>query len=176
MTRLVFLDTETTGLDPAHHSVWEIAWAVNDGPIRSAVIPHTLEGADPKALELNQYQDRYGNNSLAVSLIIEATLLEELEGATIVGSNPAFDTAFLRKRWGRAPWHHRLLDVAAYGMGVLALDRPEGLASIADRLRDFGHDIPVPDHSAAGDVATLRAVYDALRLTSGVSAVKETDR
>lgn len=34
---------------------------------------------------------------------------------------------------------------------------------LAADLRERGHDIPEPDHTAAGDVATTRAVFDALR-------------
>lgn len=158
---LVFLDTETTGLDPALHEVWEIAWAVEDGPIMSAVVPHTLRTADPKALELNGY---WGRGFVADPVeSSDVTLRETLTGATIVGANPAFDTAFLRVRWGVAPWHHRLIDVEAMALGILGLDRPKGLNGLAEQLSGYGHDIPDPGHAAAGDVATTRAVYHALR-------------
>jgi len=161
---LVYLDTETTGLDPERHHVWEIAWALDDGPILSTLVPHTLAGADPKALELNGYYERITEtHEFRKVVTAEGDLRNILEGATVVGSNPAFDTAFLRHRWGVAPWHHRLLDVAAYGMGVLNRNRPEGLASVAGYLRQEGHDIPEPDHTAAGDVACLRATFKALQ-------------
>lgn len=42
MRPLVFLDTETTGLDPARHEVWEIAYAVGKHDILSAIVPHQL--------------------------------------------------------------------------------------------------------------------------------------
>lgn len=164
MSDLVFLDTETTGLDPALHEVWEVAYAINDGPIESRFLPHTLRAADPKALELNGYRKRM---PLVVrsdfGIFADVELRELLTGATIVGANPAFDTAFLRARWGAAPWHHRLIDVESMALTVLGYERPKGLRDLASDLRDRGHDIPAPDHAAAADVSTTRAVYDALR-------------
>lgn len=163
---LVFLDTETTGLDPDRHEVWEIAYAVDDGPILSAIVPHDFRKPDPRALAMNGYLDRaldgYDHD-------FDSTLKRIIRGATLVGANPAFDAAFLRARWGfYSPWHHRLWDVEAYAAGVLGLDKLEGLAGVATTLRDLGHDIPEPDHTAAGDVATLRASFYALRWISKV--------
>jgi DNA polymerase-3 subunit epsilon len=157
---LVFLDIETTGLDPERHEPWEMAYAVDDGPILSAVVPHTLSHPDPKALALNGYLDRY---DVPTGPAFEDLLRVRLDGATLVGANPAFDAAFLRTRWGYGPWHHRLWDVEAYAAGVLVLDKVPGLATIATMLRDLGREIPEPDHSAAGDVATLRACFRALQ-------------
>lgn len=84
-----------------------------------------------------------------------------------MGANPAFDAAFLTARWGTAPWHLRLLDVEAYAMGALGYDRPRGLATITQDLRARGFEIPVPDHSAAADVAATRAAFYALRRIYG---------
>lgn len=162
MTHLVYLDVETTGLDPRRHEVWEVAWAIEGNPIRSGVIAHDLKRPDPAALRVNRYLDRVGERDLRAELVFETDVVEALAGATIVGANPAFDTAFLAARWKRAPWHHRLLDVEAYAMGALGWDRPRGLAAIHAELVDFGHAIPAPDHTAAGDVACVRACHVAL--------------
>lgn len=162
---LVFLDTETTGLDPLRHEVWEIAFAVNDGDIRSGIVPHLGGSADPQALAMNGYFDR-ARSALGPRLWlhdVEIELRAALAGATVVGSNPAFDTAFLRQRWGVAPWHYRLWDVSAYAAGVLGHEQPLGLHAITQELRELGYEIPDPDHSAAGDVATLRAAFRALQ-------------
>lgn len=161
MNDLVFLDTETTGLDPALHEVWEIAFAINDRSIASGVIPHGLHTADPDALAMNGYTVR--GLGVAPDPWLDIELKHLLAGNTIVGANPAFDTAFLRARWGVAPWHHRLIDVESMAFAVLGYVRPKGLHALAADLRDRGHDIPAPDHTAAGDVATTRAVYEALR-------------
>lgn len=157
----VYLDTETTGLDPYVHEVWEIAYAVDDGPILSAFVSHRLATADGTALDLNGYTSRF--NPALVEALFDAQAKEDLAGATLVGANPAFDAGFLRHRWRAAPWHHRLLDVETYAMPALGLAKPAGLAGITARLREMGHDIPEPDHTAAADVATVRACHLALR-------------
>jgi DNA polymerase-3 subunit epsilon len=158
---LVFLDTETTGLDPDRHEVWEIAYAVDDEPILSAVVPHSFANPDPKALAMNGYLDRALD--VRPSRLFEESVKADLDGATLIGANPAFDAAFLRARWGVTPWHHRLWDVEAYAAGVLGWDKLRGLAGIAEALREMGHEIPEPDHTAAADVATLRAAFRALQ-------------
>ena len=160
---LVFLDTETTGLDPDRHEVWEIAWAVNDGPIRSTQLPHSLRHADPTALSMNGYTKRGGVTLLEASIKLESEVKEALTGSILVAANPAFDASFLRARWGAAPWHYRLWDLEAFAAGVLSMSEPKGLAFIAEALGHYGFDIPKPDHSAAADVATLRASFRALQ-------------
>jgi DNA polymerase-3 subunit epsilon len=148
---LIYLDTETTGLDPHQHQVWEIAWAVEDGPVNVMQVHHSLAGADVVALRINKYVDRWEQ---AADDSLEAALRRDLRGSTLVCSNPSFDEAFLRARWRETPWHHRKIDIATYAMPALGLDRPAGLAQIAERLG-----VRAPDHTAAGDVLTLRACY-----------------
>lgn len=162
---LVFLDIETTGLDPSRHEVWEIAYAVDDGPVRSSFVAHGAAGADPVALRLNGYLQRFRGEPL-LGLTFESELREVLKGATVVGANPAFDTGFLRERWGDTPWHHRLWDVEAYAAGVLGLDKLLGNAGVADTLRERGFTIPQPDHTAAADVEATRASFYALKSLS----------
>lgn len=165
---LVFLDTETTGLE-LHHDIWEAAWAVDDGPVTSLFLSHSLANADPKALELNGYFTRTAGFPEA-TLTGDLYLREALEGATIVGANPAFDAIRLQLRWGAQPWHYRMIDVSSMAVGVfghaafdLESGRPPGMAGVQELLVDYGIEgIPEPDHTAAGDVACLRACYQAL--------------
>lgn len=163
MTPLCFIDTETTGLDPEVHQAYEVAWAFDHGPIERLVLPHTLEGADPYALKVGHYLDRDIFAETQASKGELSDLRRRLRGVTLVGSNPAFDASFLKKVFGEAPWHHRLVNVAEGGMWVFNWDRPKGLAAVAEELRALDYEIPEPDHTAAGDVATTRAVYYALR-------------
>lgn len=160
---LVFIDTETTGLDPDRHEIWELAFAIDDGPIHSGPVPHSLRHADPFALDLNGYHSRFVD---ARPGAIEPQCRRALTGATLVAANPAFDAAFLRARWGETPWHYRLWDVEAYAAGVLGMHTLTGLAGVADALRSLGHDIPDPNHTAAADVATLQATFYALHSIS----------
>lgn len=154
---LVFVDVETTGLDPSLHSIWEVAFAVDDGPILSSFVAHSTEHADPGALEVNGYLDRFQGAPL-LGLEFERQLRGALTGNTLVAANPAFDAAFLRARWGVAPWRYRLLDVEAYAMPYFDLDVPVGLARIAELLG-----IEAPDHTAHADVDVLRKCFYELR-------------
>jgi len=163
LSHLAFLDTETTGLSLDLHDVWEVAFAIGYGEIQSVVVPHSLKTADPKALELNGYADRFPQGARATSPAVDVWLREQLTGKTLVGANVAFDAYRLERRWGAAPWHYRMVDVESMAVVAFDLDKPLGLKGITDRLREDGWTIPEPDHTAAGDVATLRATYVALR-------------
>lgn len=157
----VYLDTETTGLNPLRHQVWEMAWALDDGPVNSAVVPHTLDNADPRALEINRYHERWDRANLRD---IEQPLRAAIQGQTLVAANPAFDAAFLQSRWGcwgNAPWKYRMLDIEAYAAGVLGWDKPYGLATIAEELG-----IEPGDHTAEQDVRCLRECHKRLSARS----------
>lgn len=158
---IVYLDTETTGIDPTRHQVWEIAYAVDDGPVHSGIVPHTTISAERAALDIGRYDDRTIGQSTSYDL--DGVTFTALTDATLCGANPAFDAAFLRARWGQAPWRYRLLDVEAYAMGALGYDETKGLKTIRDDLVRLDYEIPEPDHTAAGDVATVRACHQALR-------------
>lgn len=155
---IVYVDTETTGLDRDRHEVWEIAFAVEDGPIVSGMVHHSLRHADADALLANGYHRRPHR----ISESIEPTLRTALAGATMCAANPAFDAGMLTARWGYAPWHYRLFDVEAYAAGVLRHETPRSLRDIAAELAEMGYDVPQPNHTAAGDVATLRACHRSL--------------
>jgi hypothetical protein len=70
VSRLVFLDTETTGLNPWHHEVWEIAVITRkvieheDQPTQTVDEEHVfhvkpdLTKADPTALRICRYYER----------------------------------------------------------------------------------------------------------------------
>lgn len=179
MSTYLFLDVETTGLEPGVHSVWEIAYAIDNEPIKSSFVSHHLETADPKALELNGYRDRIDAEPVGPFQYVgiehgeafEDELYDKALNLTLVAANPAFDQSFLSARWGQVPWHYRLFDIESYACGVLSLEKPMGLKGVTDELRKRGFVIPEPNHSAAGDVATLRSAFDALRSLGGLVPV-----
>lgn len=175
MTTHCYLDTETTGLDARLHDTFELAWAIEDDPIRTVLLPHTLEYATPEALRINRYYER-GLDQFAPTGQFGwrdelAAFAQQAEGATIVAANPAFDQEALTKKLGYRPWHYRLLDVEAFAAGVLGLNRLMGLASLTDLLNDHGWGITKPDHTAEADVECLRAVHHSLCAIRGRATV-----
>jgi len=165
MSVLCFVDTETTGLDPRIHQPWEVCtWLEDEAEPKTLALPHTLEHADPQALDLSGWWERRG---IAREMADRGSFVNRLRGVTLVGSNPAFDAAMLTRYCGIPVWHHRMIDVAQAAMWVFDWNRPRGLAAVAVAVRERGFDIPKPDHTAEGDVRTTRAVYDALRALRG---------
>lgn len=175
-----YVDCETTGLDPRIHQAFELAYAIDDGPIIDVHLPHTLEYADPVALRLNGYHHRgfgpHSNEKHAAyrsqtgevlrtprRMMTSLGALRDLTGKTIVGCNPAFDQEFLRRAFGYQAWHYRLLDLEAWGAGVLGFDRPLGNKDLQRELRDRGFTIGESDHTAIQDVRALRQCHQALR-------------
>lgn len=141
MSRLVFLDTETTSLRPDRR-VWEIGLYVRDAGYDPQQ-PHQwfvdwsdldLGNADPMALKIGGFYERHPQMRdprvrYAVGEVVhEWEALEEVErltrGAHLVGAVPNFDAEVLAARMrehGIAPsWHYHLIDVEALAVGALA--------------------------------------------------------
>jgi hypothetical protein len=63
VTTLAFIDTETTGLDPDHHEVWEVGLILRRDDSRAEYVwqlPVDLSKADPIALNIGRFHDRRG--------------------------------------------------------------------------------------------------------------------
>lgn len=201
MKPLAFIDTETTGLDPDHHEVWEIAvimrhpgqpdWEAH-WQIRQTEL-HLAQCAEPEALEINRYYERmvipkdYSVGQIDAdgrpvgmshkTLAYDLTKL--LKGAVLVGSNPAFDAAFLRVFLDSAPWHYRTIDIATLAAGYIhgAIDTtqypgndaaPAIPYSSRGLSRAVGVEPPGKDgHQALVDARWAKAVFDAV--TGGVA-------
>ncbi|SFT31866.1 3'-5' exonuclease [Streptomyces sp. ok210] len=202
---IAFIDTETTGLDPDSHQVWEIAVIMRtpgepDGEHHWQIRPtelHLAQSADPKALEIGRYQERmvipndyfvgqidaHGRPVAMSHKTLAYDLTKILKGAVLVGSNPAFDAAFLRVFLDSAPWHYRTVDIATMAVGHLygqahALTRQHCDAEAYGRVdallaegwrsyelsRQMGVEPPskADAHTALGDARWARDVYDAI--------------
>ena len=180
---LVFLDTETTGLDPSRHAVWEVAIirepALNGSGTEgwSRLLQVDLSTADPGALRINDFYGRYFHGRYPFDLDVPGarSKIESPDeaarkiaywtaGAHLVGMVPSFDAAFLERllrRHGYAPaWHYHLVDVEAMVAGKLGLNPPwrSDELSRAEGVQpsDFAR------HTAMGDVEWCRAIYRAL--------------
>lgn len=163
MNDLICLDIESTGLDPDKHEIWQMAWAVNDGPIQERILVHSLKGADPKALEMNHYLEKHPHGARSEGPMVDLEIRNILAGNTLVCANPTFDRMFMRKRWGIEPYHYRSVDIESMAMIVFDWDRPRGLKDISEELINLGYNVGTPNHSAWVDVDVTRECYRALR-------------
>jgi DNA polymerase III epsilon subunit-like protein len=126
--RLVFVDTEATGLDHRVHQLTEVAWILRepDGTevTRRFVPEHTLDGAEAKALEITRYHELLADEPRTSDAEWVDVLLADTDGSVLVGVVPDFDARHLLQacqRVGRAPnWDHHLLDVGTLAMPLLA--------------------------------------------------------
>jgi hypothetical protein len=142
MTALAFIDTETTGLDPERHEMWEFAAILADHHDGQLVVTDTvhldlpvtrLHTAEPMALQIGGYYSRRDARTGRMQQTSTPTapagaqqIASTLAGRHLVSANPSFDAAFIRAFLtanGQAPcWPHHLIDVtplvAGYIQGV----------------------------------------------------------
>lgn len=138
MSRLCFLDTETTSLRHDRRA-WEIGiiarepgrsdvehfWFIDAGDL-------DLGNADLSSLKIGRFYERHSQYKPELSdrwaqTVAEAVAMSEIEritcGAHIVGAVPNFDTEVLAARMrthGICPsWHYHLIDVEALAVGWL---------------------------------------------------------
>ena len=168
---VVFLDLETTGLDPDRHEIWDIGIINEDGKEWNPLIyPVHPETADPTSLRMNGYYDVFGSigpkkgRHTSARKDIAAILAESLAGKHIVGAVPSFDAAFLERflrAQGYAPaWHYHLVDVEAMAAGRLQLIPPWDSDNISRRL-GVNPDL-FERHTAIGDARWAKALYEAV--------------
>jgi DNA polymerase III alpha subunit (gram-positive type) len=160
--RLVFVDTEATGLDHRVHQLTEVAWILRepDGTehVRRFVPEHTLDHAEEKALEITRYHELLADEPRTPDAEWVEVLLADCEGAVLVGVVPDFDARHLLQacqRVGRsATWDHHLIDVGVLAMPLLA-DAPEVPRGVASLCTSLG--VPFDSGQAHG------AMYDAMQ-------------
>lgn len=180
MSRLVFLDTETTGLDPLCESIFEIAVIAGDGTEhvwRPRVLAHHVTDMHPIAAEVNRYHERTAAPDWRwqVPRTVALDLWPHLAGAHIVGAVPDFDTRHLTvfyDRLGIAPpdWHYHLIDVEVAAYGWLLYRDPDAAWGLdvpwdSDELAEAcGVEPPTEDerHTALGDARWVKRWWDTL--------------
>lgn len=169
-TRIVIVDIETTGLEFSLHQVTEIAWKRLDTGEEGCLIPfHTLDNADPEALEISKYWERLQGKPFASHEdIYKLWLLLGGDGkkTTFAGVNPRFDAMFLGQLFRKEqltppnPWKSRLLDLGAMGYALLPV--PEGHVPSLSELTQMFEIENIKPHSAESDVQATAAIYEHL--------------
>ncbi len=131
MTKLIFLDCETTGLDPDCHEIWEVACVVvpNHTNLQEKKeytwqLPVDLSEADLIALNIGRFHERrLPSSQLSPVRHFCQDFMDLTWGATIVGAIPSFDcerlTKLLKKWEFIAGWHYHLIDIEALAVGFL---------------------------------------------------------
>lgn len=162
MSNLIFVDTETTGLDPVNNQMVELTWAPLEGD------PETLwfgvQQVPDFIDKLISFTPRGIAGRISDHFAIER-FLKASDGATMVAANPAFDQAFIQAKslW---KFHYRMLDIESYAMAKLNLDYVPGMNDIYKRLTESGFKITEPDHTSRNDVLALRDSYKVLKRLS----------
>lgn len=180
MSDVVFVDCETTGLDPERHEIWEVALIHDsaDGWKEHVwYLPVDLGRADPAALQLGRFHERL--HGIMVDPRVFASVFARLtRGKHLAGAVVSFDEERLRKLLranGACPeWHYHLIDVEALAVGYLhgkggMVAGQEGgwlpgLPWNSDELTAaLGVDISDLDrHTALGDARWAKAIYEAV--------------
>ena len=104
--KLVFLDTETTGLTNFRHDIIEIALViVEDGETTFEKSykfhPERPKNADPKALLVNGYTEEAWKGAYKWSTEACERLAKHIEGGVVIGHNIKFDIGFLKALFQR---------------------------------------------------------------------------
>ena len=166
---VVFLDLETTGLDPDRHEIWEIGLIEADGTEHEFHRrPKNAAWADPTALRVTDFYGRTsaldwkwwgrGDDYLAADLAVLTA------GKHIVGAVPSFDAAFLA-RFLRAngqceAWHYHLIDVEALVAGKFG-QRPPWDSAELSRLAGIEPGT-FRKHEALEDARWAKAMYESV--------------
>jgi DNA polymerase-3 subunit epsilon len=97
----VFLDVETTGLDPDQHEVIQIAILREDTKEfwTTRIKPSHIETASLKALEINGYKDNpHLWDDAPCFDEVAFTIRKKLSNSIVVGHNIQFDLSFLKSQ------------------------------------------------------------------------------
>lgn len=179
MSRLAFVDTETTGLDPDKHPIWEVALIVREDGADPAddlelswqlpLTPAAAAQHDPVARELTRFDARrWPDQDLTAPRAFAEAFADATAGAHIVGAVPSFDEERLRRMFRplmiATRWHYHLIDVEALAVGYLAAagnapDLPWSSTDLSEAMGVAAH----PDaHEAMADARWARDLYDAV--------------
>lgn len=174
---LAFLDTETTGLSPDEHEIWDVGLIVvfEDDVVEEHqwFLPVDLGRADAAALRIGRFHERHphGHDHRPNPLEYITDLgdfandfADRTRDAHLVGNVVSFDEERLRKLLrfnGACPeWHYHIVDTEALIAGKFGIEPPwdsEELSRMVE-VDPYGFD----RHTAMGDARWARAEYEAV--------------
>ncbi len=172
---ILCVDSETTGLDPARHPIWEVAAIEGDGTEHLWQVKWSravLDNADPVALEINGFEARYdkGNCDILSPRESAERFADLSNGLHLAGAVVSFDEERLRRMHdlhlgrpeGKYPWRYRLICVESMMLGAAGADviHPYSPREMAEQV-GVATD-PDTHHTALADARWAKAVYEAL--------------
>ena len=169
---LLFVDTETTGLDPTKHEVIEVSWTLTSPDAKivkkkylARMLPLHIETAEPKALEINGYTEvgwRTGTltSQGEVAEAFHAVAKDKILVAHNVSFDEGFMTALLRESEFAPSWHYHKVDTAALAWPAFAGGALSGVS--LEKVCAFLGIKQERKHAADADVESCRLVYLAL--------------
>lgn len=187
MSKLAFIDTETTGLNRDIHNVWEIGLILRDTDypgsrgveynIQLSQDVINLPFADQTALKINGFYERYkcfntqfcvaeeqGTPHQVSAYDVALLLARKLDGAHFIAAVPDFDAWFIGKflkAMGFAPaWHYHLVCIENLMAGHLQQEPPWKSDELSSRFKINRSDYE--KHTALGDAIWAKDVYDAV--------------
>lgn len=162
---VVFVDTETTGLDPDRHEIWDVALILPFGTEHEWRLPVDLGRADAFALNIGHYWERTDDGPPLTLLPVFAAQFAALtRGCHLAGAVISFDEERLRKLLranGSCPeWHYHLVDVEALAAGKLGVEPPWDSETLSAKVGVSP--APFERHTAIGDARWAKAIYEAV--------------
>lgn len=183
MNKILWIDTETTGLNPAKHGLRELAYIlVIDGQVVEKDVLQidtrtykTFVEIDDKALELSNVTiedfDNFDDSAYAFDKF--STLLEYVDKEdkndyfTLAGFNVKFDNDFLREWFYdndagaefKNCFHYKVIDVFPL---VITLKHLGLIDTENDKLKTVCEyfDIPIDAHNALSDIEATKNLYE----------------
>ena len=181
--QVVFLDTETTGLDPDRHEIWEVALIDWDGEgwveYQWFIKPERLEDADPIALDIGKYWERVPRNGSDAKWTDAQIVCNAIRALTwnkhLCGAIPSFDEERLRLMMyaNGVPWkwHYHIIDIEAMSVGWILGKRPEieielpwKSEQLIDLIDPRSRITPTEKHTALGDARQVKAIFERIAL------------
>jgi len=170
---LIFVDTETTGLDCLRHEIIEIAWIVTTPDALTIkdkqcyrMLPQHIETAQAKALEINGYTEAEWlvSPNLKTRYDVSQLFNKASAGNVLVGQNVGFDEGFitqlLKLDGVRPQWGYHKVDTVALAWPLYATTELSSL-----KLESLCAHLNIPQerkHAADADVLSCYYVYRAL--------------
>lgn len=177
-TSIVFLDTETTGLDERVAFPWEFAGfkclvdsdsltVVEVLDLQIPVPKRKMLTADPISLEICRFEERYKFKDLSHPLSVGESRLREihafLDGQIIAGNVIDFDARQLAAAFDYfgidpiRPWHYHMIDVENVAAGSIQLLPPYKSEELSAALNA---DVDIArKHTACGDAWWALLMY-----------------